>query len=134
MAMPQVLIIVQDCTGLISPSKEHQGLRKATVGPLCKTAQRFASLPPATPLQTEKTPDLNIPKKYLLLIGLAGQFQDKSEHQRLKYPTLLAGCTLITIIIILRKRAKSNKTVTTQEMTRPQLLIMLQEYSPLISS
>jgi hypothetical protein len=68
MTRPQFLIIVQDCTALISPSKEHQGLRKATAGPLYKTAQRFAALPPTTPLQTETTPYLNIPNKYLLLI------------------------------------------------------------------
>jgi hypothetical protein len=84
MTRPQLLIILQDYITLISPSKEHQGLRKAIVGALCKTAQRFAALPRATPLQTEKTQDLNIPKKYLLLIGLAGQFPDKSEHQRLR--------------------------------------------------
>jgi hypothetical protein len=80
MTRPQLLIIVQDFTALISPSKEHQGLRKATAGPLCKSAQRFASLPPVTPLQTEKTPDLNIPKTYLLSIGISGQFTAKSEH------------------------------------------------------
>jgi hypothetical protein len=71
--MPQILITVEDCTTLISPSKKHQGLRKATAGPLCKTAQRFTALPPATPLQIEKTPDLNIPEEYLLLIGHASQ-------------------------------------------------------------
>ncbi len=84
MTKPQLLIMLQECSPLISSLNEHQGLRKATAGPLCKTAQRFTAMPPATTLQTEKTPDLNIPKHYLVLIGISGQYTAKSEHQRLR--------------------------------------------------
>jgi hypothetical protein len=133
MIRSQLLIIVQDCIALISPSNEHQGLRKAIAGPLCKTAQRCTALPLATSLQIEKTPDLKIPKQYLLLKGLAGQFPVKSEHRRLRYPSLLAAYTLTILLILLKKIAKSNKTVTTQEMTRSQLLIIVQDCTALIS-
>jgi hypothetical protein len=59
----------------LGAEKSHSGTFVQNYTMVCKPTPRHF-----TPGTSQKTPDLNITKQYLLFIGLAGQFTVKSEH------------------------------------------------------